>query len=105
MNSLLAHVKKVIDLKRQRRVEKAQRQPGVPKAPESAQAVTGEIRARLAKLLFGPAGETNATDSMRRLLDSWVELGYPEEGEQLRGTVVFPVDIFLSLGLSMFDRS
>ncbi|KAI4286985.1 MAG: hypothetical protein L6R35_003764 [Caloplaca aegaea] len=79
MNSLLAHVKKVIDLKRQRRIEKAQRQPGAPKAPESAKAVTGEIRARLAKLLFGPAGETNATDSMRRLLDSWVELGYPEE--------------------------
>ncbi|KAI4175316.1 MAG: hypothetical protein LQ348_006196 [Seirophora lacunosa] len=84
MVTLLQHVEKVIDLSRQRRDEKAQRQPeeSKPKEPkplESAKEVTEEIRARLAKLLFGPDGEANASASMKRLLDSWVVMGYPEE--------------------------
>lgn len=92
MVTLLQHVEKVIDLSRQRRDEKAQRQPeeSKPKEPkplESAKEVTEEIRARLAKLLFGPDGEANASASMKRLLDSWVVMGYPEEGKQ-HGTVV-----------------
>lgn len=102
MVSLLQHVEKVIDLRRQQRNEKAQRQPEEskpeePKPLESAKEVTEEIRARLAKLLFGSDGEANATASMKRLLDSWVVMGYPEEGKQLGTVVVILVDITLPL--------
>ncbi|KAL9010400.1 MAG: hypothetical protein Q9173_004664 [Seirophora scorigena] len=79
MVSLLQHVENVIDLRRQRRNEKAQRQPEESRSAESAKEVTEEIRARLAKLLFGPDGEANASAGMKRLLDSWVVMGYPEE--------------------------
>ncbi|KAL9619326.1 MAG: hypothetical protein Q9204_008309, partial [Flavoplaca sp. TL-2023a] len=34
-------------------------------------------RDKLARLLFGPKGEGNATPAMKRLLTSWLSMGYP----------------------------
>lgn len=51
------------------------------KSSVAAGVVSGEVRDRLAKLLFGPDGGANASPAMKRLLDSWSELGYPSEGK------------------------
>ncbi|KAI4128034.1 MAG: hypothetical protein LQ338_002925 [Usnochroma carphineum] len=80
MNKLLQHVRKIISSKYEQRLQRTQKeQSGQAKPSVSAEAVSVEVRASLAKLLFGPDGESNASSAMKRLLTSWVDLGYPRE--------------------------
>ncbi|KAL8802208.1 MAG: hypothetical protein Q9200_006672 [Gallowayella weberi] len=76
------------------------------KAPRTADELTAEVRARVAKLLFGPRGEKGATLAMKRLLTSWVEMGYPEDALQdiidkndIRGKVISRDSLGLPAGL------
>lgn len=83
MTTLLQHIQKMMDARQRQQYANLdeQQQPGRSKPSVTAEAVNIETGAKLAKLLFGPGGEANATPAMSRLLDSWVELGYPTEGK------------------------
>lgn len=83
MKRLLQHVQKMTSAKERQHYAclNEQQQPGKSKPSVTAKAVNMEARAKLAKLLFGPDGENNATPGMKRLLDSWADLGYPSEGK------------------------
>ncbi|KAL8648326.1 MAG: hypothetical protein Q9226_006045 [Calogaya cf. arnoldii] len=74
MGKLLGHVKYILDVKEKKRIENRAEQP---KLPQTADAITADARKKVAKLLFGPKGESNATPAMERLLTSWVDMGYP----------------------------
>ncbi|KAL8800804.1 MAG: hypothetical protein Q9182_004912 [Xanthomendoza sp. 2 TL-2023] len=76
------------------------------KAPRTAEELTAEVRERVAKLLFGSRGEKGATPAMKRLLTSWVEMGYPEDALQdiidkneTRGRVISRDSLGLPAGL------
>ncbi|KAL8721754.1 MAG: hypothetical protein Q9181_007641 [Wetmoreana brouardii] len=80
MTSLIKHVQGMIDAKEQERVERmAKKHTSQAKPPQSAESVMAETREHIARLLFGPTGEANATPAMKRLLTSWVETGYPSK--------------------------
>ena len=82
MKTLLGHVRSVINARHREWLEKtANKQSRQLNPPLAVESVTKEVRARLSKLLFGPAGETNASPAMKRLLTSWAEVGYPNEGD------------------------
>ncbi|KAL8698986.1 MAG: hypothetical protein Q9201_006268 [Fulgogasparrea decipioides] len=78
MTSLIKHVQQMIDAKEHERLKRIGKKhtPQV-KHPQTAESVTAEVREHIARLLFGPTGEANATPAMKRLLASWVEMGYP----------------------------
>ena len=42
---------------------------------------TAEDRIKLALLMFGESGETNLNESQKRLLNSTIELGFPQVGK------------------------
>ncbi|KAL8941701.1 MAG: hypothetical protein Q9216_002074 [Gyalolechia sp. 2 TL-2023] len=78
MKTLIDHIGHVVDEKTLEcmRVEEQSREE---RPPMSEKMVTEEIRSKIAKLLLGPEGEANASPAMKRLLTSWVEVGYPKE--------------------------
>ncbi|KAL9026516.1 MAG: hypothetical protein Q9196_004833 [Gyalolechia fulgens] len=78
MNMLIDHVGRVVDAKDLERM-KIEEQSREPKPPMTEKAVTEEVRCKIARLLLGPEGEANASSAMKRLLSSWVEVGYPRE--------------------------
>ncbi|KAL8898769.1 MAG: hypothetical protein Q9207_006538 [Kuettlingeria erythrocarpa] len=84
MSTLLQHIQKTIDARQRQHYASLDEQqpPGQSKPSVTGEAVNIETRAKLAKLLFGPDGEAKATPAMKRLLDSWAELGYPSEAIQ-----------------------
>ncbi|KAL8903426.1 MAG: hypothetical protein Q9171_007404 [Xanthocarpia ochracea] len=74
------HVESTLNTKQKERLERIANKPArQPKPRQNADAITADVREKVAKLLFGPKGESNASPSMQRLLTSWVELGYPGE--------------------------
>ncbi|KAL8848203.1 MAG: hypothetical protein Q9221_006772 [Calogaya cf. arnoldii] len=74
VGKLVGHVKYILDVKEKKRIENRAQQP---KLPQTAEAITADAREKVAKLLFGPKGESNVTPAMERLLTSWVDMGYP----------------------------
>ncbi len=98
MAILLSHVESTLIIKQKERLERtANKLARQPKPRQNAEAITADVREKVAKLLFGPRGESNASPSMRRLLASWVELGYPGEGEALqaeRSAIAGTADLF-----------
>ncbi|KAL8710595.1 MAG: hypothetical protein Q9220_004819 [cf. Caloplaca sp. 1 TL-2023] len=83
MSELVEHVRNTIKTKEAERLRQvAGEQPSQETSPQGPQSFAGEIREKFAKLLFGPHGEMNATPAMKRMLDSWLELGYPLEALQ-----------------------
>lgn len=80
MTMLIDHVVHVVDAKNieQMRLEEQSREP---KPPMTEKMAKEEVRFKIARLLLGPEGEANASPAMKRLLTSWVEVGYPKEGE------------------------
>ncbi|KAI4282342.1 MAG: hypothetical protein L6R38_003022 [Xanthoria sp. 2 TBL-2021] len=78
MTMLVGHVKSILDVKEKERIQRmGESPPQQPKPPQTADAITADAREKVAKLLFGPKGESNATPAMKRLLTSWVSMGYP----------------------------
>ncbi|KAL8776357.1 MAG: hypothetical protein Q9213_008299 [Squamulea squamosa] len=88
MAVLVAHVKNFIDAKEKERIELVEYKPrGQPKPLKSAEAIKADVRDKVAKLLFGTKDESIATPAMKRLLTSWVDLGYPDKAlEQITNT-------------------
>ena len=82
MGKLVGHVKYILDVKEKKRIENRAQQP---KLPQTAEAITADAREKVAKLLFGPKGESNVTPAMERLLTSWVDMGYPGKGKAHQG--------------------
>ncbi|KAL8735131.1 MAG: hypothetical protein Q9166_001007 [cf. Caloplaca sp. 2 TL-2023] len=83
MTDLVRHIQNIIDAKEKERLNRiANTPPGQPKPPQDAEAITVEVRDKVAKLLFGEKGEDNATPTMKRLLTSWMEMAYPGEALQ-----------------------
>lgn len=77
---LVDHIGHVVDartLERMRIEERSrEEQPSM-----TAKMVTEDVRSKIARLLLGPEGEANASPAVKRLLTSWVEVGYPKAGE------------------------
>ncbi|KAI4244127.1 MAG: hypothetical protein L6R40_003111 [Gallowayella cf. fulva] len=83
MTILLGHVGRFIDAKQKERADRiANSYPAPPKVPQDAEALKAEVRERVAKALFGPRGEKQATPAMTRLLTSTVEMFFSGEGAQ-----------------------
>ncbi|KAL9004144.1 MAG: hypothetical protein Q9188_003014 [Gyalolechia gomerana] len=78
MTMLIDHVVHVVDAKNieKMRLEEQSREP---KPPMTEKMAKEEVRFKIARLLLGPEGEANASPAMKRLLTSWVEVGYPRE--------------------------
>lgn len=86
MVTLLEQVKSIVDMRYLKRMEKiANKQSEQENPPMTVESVTEEVRARISKLLLGPYGETNASPAVKRLLASWVEVGYPSQGNSHMG--------------------
>ena len=82
MTMLVGHVKKVLHAKEEERVRRAALNPRDHLEPmQTADDATADARDKLARLLFGAKGESNATPAMKRLLTSWLSMGYPGKGE------------------------
>lgn len=82
MTMLVGHIKNILDVEEKERIRRmGEDPPQHPTAPQTAEAIAADKREKVAKLLFGPKGESNATPAMKRLLTSWVSMGYPGEGE------------------------
>lgn len=82
MTMLVDHVKSILDVKEKERMQRmGENPPQQPKPSQNADAITADAREKVAKLLFGPKGESNATPAMKRLLTSWVSMGYPGKGK------------------------
>lgn len=79
---LVGHVKQILHAKEEERVRRAALNlQDQPKPMQTADDATADAREKLARLLFGPKGESNATPAMKRLLTSWLSMGYPGKGE------------------------
>ncbi|KAL8946401.1 MAG: hypothetical protein Q9222_007204 [Ikaeria aurantiellina] len=78
MSKLVDHVRNITETKEAQRLrEITGEQPSQKTSPPGPESFAEEIREKFAKLLFGRYGEMNATPAMKRMLDSWLELGYP----------------------------
>ena len=55
-------------------------QPTQKNPTPTAETVMADAREKVARLLFGLKWEGNATPAMKRLVTSWVQVGYPGEG-------------------------
>ncbi|KAL8767404.1 MAG: hypothetical protein Q9209_006094 [Squamulea sp. 1 TL-2023] len=107
MAILVAHVKNFINAKEKKSIELIDYRPsGQPNSSKSAEAIKADVRDKVAKLLFGTNDESIATPAMKRLLTSWVDLGYPDKAlEQMvnmdsrRGRRIYRDSLGLPYGL------
>ncbi|CAO1603655.1 hypothetical protein XANCAGTX0491_007234 [Xanthoria calcicola] len=84
MTMLVGHIKNILDVEEKERIRRmGEDPPQHPTAPQTAEAIAADKREKVAKLLFGPKGESNATPAMKRLLTSWVSMGYPGEALEI----------------------
>ncbi|KAL8992273.1 MAG: hypothetical protein Q9169_007226 [Polycauliona sp. 2 TL-2023] len=78
MSMMVGHVNSVLDARHDERIRQMrENQLQQPQSPQTAEAITADAREKIAKSLFGPTGESNATPKMKNLLTSWVNTGYP----------------------------
>ncbi|KAL8868046.1 MAG: hypothetical protein Q9198_008311, partial [Flavoplaca austrocitrina] len=78
MTMLVGHVKTILHAKEEEHVRHAALNPrDQPEPMQTADDATADARDKLARLLFGSKGESNATPAMKRLLTSWLSMGYP----------------------------
>ena len=54
---------------------------GLEKLSSSVGDLSEEDRAKIATLMFGPRGEEGATVRMKSLLNSMIEMGFPQAGK------------------------
>ncbi|KAL9598050.1 MAG: hypothetical protein Q9219_004744 [cf. Caloplaca sp. 3 TL-2023] len=85
MSRFLQQVKNIVKARdRERIAELDKDSSGHGKPPLTVDYILRNMRANMAKLLFGSDDENRAAPAMKRLLTSWVETGYP--GHDKRGS-------------------
>ncbi|KAL8687098.1 MAG: hypothetical protein Q9218_006638 [Villophora microphyllina] len=105
MTMLVDHIGRLLEAKGQERFERqVNKYARKEDSDKTAEQVLAETRAKIEKLLLGPKGAADPTPEMKRLFDSWVELGYPDQGQmECIGTkyfallIVFPDSVVKEL--------
>ncbi|KAL8866284.1 MAG: hypothetical protein Q9174_006391, partial [Haloplaca sp. 1 TL-2023] len=74
------HMERVKERDRLKRIaDRHSMQPTQRKTTQTTETVMADARQKVARLLFGLRWEGNATSAMKRLVTSWVQVGYPDE--------------------------